>query len=349
MQSDLMPHRQKGDSNGMRPSRSPKIKFVPLVCLIAIGLLSSQLSAQKQTPVIIAATISVDGTTLFIQGMGFGALPTVTLGGVILDGVSVNSIGTQITAFMPVLPDGTFQLTVQSGNTKSIAFEMTLGVRGPEGPQGPQGPPGPAGVNGVDGLPGPPGATGATGPVGPQGPTGAQGPAGPTGPQGVQGPAGPQGPQGPLGPTGATGAEGPQGPAGATGVVTVGVFSGAIAEVPAVGNYVFAGPTTTVVTTAGQRLVGAGEAMLGLTNFAPPAQIIYGLCRQDSTNSSAPLLNFVTGEPTSGSISEVRTPYLSSASVVPGAGSWKVGFCVVNSNSVITDNGNANGWVMVLN
>jgi hypothetical protein len=61
-----------------------------------------------------------------------------------------------------------------------------------------------------------------------------------------------------------------------------------VVEVPAVGNYVFAGPTTRVVTTAGQRLVGAGEAMLGLTNFAPPAHTIYGLCRQDGTGFVLP-------------------------------------------------------------
>lgn len=101
---------------------------------------------------------------LTVNGVNFGTDPSVTLGGVILTDVVVNSIGTSLTATMPPLAPGTYQLTVQSGNNKSAAFEMTLGVQGPTGPTGPTGP---MGLPGGQGIPGATGATGATGPVGP--------------------------------------------------------------------------------------------------------------------------------------------------------------------------------------
>ena len=177
---------------------SKKIRLA-LLCLVCAGVIPSTAAAQKTVPIVASATTSADGSVLFVSGSGFGSAPIVTLGSIFLDGVTVNSLGTQITALMPALPLGSYLLTVQSGNSKSAAFEMAVGAgEGPEGPQGPPGPPGPAG------------AAGAQGPQGPAGPAGA---AGPAGPQGPAGPAGPQGPEGPQGPMGLTGPAGPQGPA----------------------------------------------------------------------------------------------------------------------------------------
>lgn len=155
-------------------------------CLACLCLASSQTLAQKQTPIIIAASVSADSTVLFLEGSGFPASPTITFGGVILGGVVVNSIGTSASASMPVVPAGSYLVTIGSGNNKSAAFEVTLGATGPAGPIGPTGPPGAAGANGIDGATGP---AGAAGPQGPTGPAGANGAIGPPGPQGPEGPS----------------------------------------------------------------------------------------------------------------------------------------------------------------
>jgi len=167
--------------------------------------------AQAQAPQISSASVSTDGTTLFIVGTGFGPSPTVILGTTTLGGVVVNSTGTMISAPLPVPAPtpGTYLLRVcPSGacdspipllglvRPQSAEFTVTIGASGGIGPQGPAGPQGPTGPQGPAGPSGPQGTTGAQGPIGPQGPTG---------------------PQGPAGPVGATGPVGPQGPTGATG------------------------------------------------------------------------------------------------------------------------------------
>jgi len=159
---------------------------VVLFCVALVG--AAPAFAQKATPAIISASVS--GGTLTVNGSGFSGGAGVALGGVILNDVVVNSIGTSLTATAPALSPGSYQLVVQVGNNKSTPFEMTLGAVGPQGPAGPAGPMGPAG---------PAGPQGAAGPAGPSGPAGAQGPQGPAGPQGLQGPQGAQGPAGPSG------------------------------------------------------------------------------------------------------------------------------------------------------
>jgi len=114
--------------------------------------------AQKNIPVVASASES--GGVLTVNGVGFGSAPIVTLGGVLLGNVVVNTLGTNLTATMPSLTSGTYQLTVESGNNKSTAFEMTLGIQGPQGPQGPQGLQGPQGTQGDPGPAGPPGPIG---------------------------------------------------------------------------------------------------------------------------------------------------------------------------------------------
>ena len=95
----------------------------------------------------------------------------------------------------PLMPPGSYLLTVETGATRSQfdAFELTLGATGPVGPPGPPGEPG---TNGEPGPAGPPG------PVGPRGPLGFTGPPGEPGEPGVPGPVGPPGPAGPPGPIG---------------------------------------------------------------------------------------------------------------------------------------------------
>ena len=149
--------------------RSRFVSLAVIGLVMCVAATRYPVSAQKQSPIVISASESVDGKTLFVQGSGFGTAPSVSFGGVILTSVVVNSIGTQITAATPALPPGTYQLTVVSGGNRSAAFEMTRGAQGPQGPAGPAGPAGPIG------------AMGLLGPMGPAGEPGLQGPAGAAG------------------------------------------------------------------------------------------------------------------------------------------------------------------------
>ena len=144
-------------------------------CLLVLGtilLLNVPLGAQKgqKAPppqlVIINAVVSPDGT-VFVSGMNLGGqAPTVSLGGFILGGVSVNPTGTEVMALAPLgLPAGTHLLTVSSGPsaTNLGTFNLTIGAVGPQGepgwygdqgPEGPEGPQGPQGSPGILGLAG---------------------------------------------------------------------------------------------------------------------------------------------------------------------------------------------------
>jgi len=129
--------------------------------------------------------------------------------------------------------------------------------------------------------------------------------------------------------------------------VVTGVWSGVVATLPVNAAYVFAGPFTTVTTTATQRLTAAGTAVLAATadNFTR-AEV--GLCFQNNANPGV-----LTPFAVTASIPEFlwfRLPYSAASSVVPGAGTWRVGFCVRNTGvSSLNDNQVANGWVQVTN
>lgn len=197
---------------------------------------------------------------------------------------------------------------------------------------------------------------GDTGLAGPEGPAGAQGPAGP---QGMAGPAGLQGPEGPVGPAGPAGAEGPAGPAG---VVATATFSGSVGIVG--GNatqFIFAGPTVNVTTTASQRISGSAQAPFGmLPTFSPlcfgastspdcVAFFGYDLCYRPSGSSSAPM-NFTGSAHSIGEVgaSSGRVSFTAAATVIPGAGTWEVGYCVLNSGmNALTNNDIVNGWVII--
>lgn len=135
------------------------------------SLLSCVLSLAICLPALAGVGFNVQGAVpnyntdeVTISGTGFGsATPKVDLDGQPLTVVSHTA--TTIVADMPVLPSGSYLLTVTSGNNTS-PLVLTLGTTGPQGPQGPAGP------------------QGAQGPGGPSGPTG------PQGPQGVQGTTG---------------------------------------------------------------------------------------------------------------------------------------------------------------
>src|SRR5262245_2519549 len=79
----------------------------------------------KNKPEITAAVVSPDQTVLFVQGANFGPHPIVTLGDVQLTGVSVDASGRQLTAQLPVVPPGTYLLTVTSG-PMSTSFAASI-------------------------------------------------------------------------------------------------------------------------------------------------------------------------------------------------------------------------------
>jgi hypothetical protein len=201
------------------------------------------------------------------------------------------------------------------------------GAQGVPGAQGAQGPPGSAGAPGGQGLPGA------------AGPTGLAGAKGATGSTGYTGATGHTGPTGHLGPTGHTG------PTGPTGVVGTGSLNGGIAPTIANSNiYVFAGPTLSVTTTAGQRLVGSAAALLGSSGGT---NIWYGLCYKPPTSST--LQNWAGVDYLETPVA-ARQAFSVSASVAPGAGTFTVGFCVKNNGASNLDNNNwVNGWVEVVN
>jgi hypothetical protein len=221
-----------------------------LVILASTAIVSAENNKNagdgNKKPTIIAASVSADQTTLFIEGEDFGQRPKVTVGTTALKGVAVDAAGRYISAQLPALSPGTYLLLVdnqkftaqfvvslygeeshdETGGVGPAGPEGPAGPAGPEGPAGATGPAGPAGPTGPAGAKGDTGATGANGvagpagPIGPVGPAGAPGAAGPQGPGGADGApgvAGPAGPQGPAGPAGADGVPGPAGEAGAAG------------------------------------------------------------------------------------------------------------------------------------
>jgi hypothetical protein len=130
-------------------------------------------------PVITSAAIdytdnqvTVNGTDLVAQGSRLGTGPsTVLLNGAASPLVITGTpTATALTADLPALLPGTYEIRVKDGSGASSAwFPIAYGTNGPAGPMGltgPQGPIGPAGPQGPIGL------TGATGPAGPAGPAG---------------------------------------------------------------------------------------------------------------------------------------------------------------------------------
>jgi hypothetical protein len=176
---------------------------------------------------------------------------------------------------------------------------------------------------------------------GPAGPAGAVGPAGPVGAQGAQGPQGLQGAQGPAG------AAGPQGPAGATGIVVTGTMAGFVSAIPAnQAVWVFAGPFAVVTTTAVQRLTATAETSLGAA--ANIASVRVDMCYQN--NGGGTVFNFTGGNYIEHPFTVARLPFGAAASVVPGAGTWRVGLCVFNNSVTQINQTNwMNGWVQVTN
>ncbi len=305
--------------------------------LLAVLALTAGVAAPQQIQRLTIHRVEVDEAVgqMTISGVEFGIdEPFVTLEGIPMVVVSHSPTEILIT-IPPAMTPGTYLLnvTLNGGSRPQGVFNVAVGTEGPQGPQGVPGPQGPQGGVGPQGLPGP---QGPAGPIGPTGATGATGPAGPAGPQGA------------TGAPGATGATGPAGPAGPTGIVTTVAFNGPVTSIAAGSSaYVFAGPSALVTTTASQRLTGSAAAPLGLAAGAQVA--IIGLCYQPNAGGS--LANFVSTSYSVHLVVAERRTYSASATVVPGAGTWRVGMCVSNyvGANAISNNDYVNGWVQVTN
>jgi len=210
----------------------------------------------------------------------------------------------------------------------------------------------PGGLQGPQGVPGPAGA------AGPMGPAGA---VGPMGPAGAAGPMGPAGAAGPMGPAGSQGAQGSPGPVGPSGVVSTTPFVGAAGTIDVPPNtgellLVFVGPLVPVTTTATQHLTGSAIAQLGLFNGQPQQHVAIGLCY--AAAAGGPITPFMGSNLTGMLMLDVSAgdsrAYPTLGSVVPGAGSWNVGFCAYHLGGfpvadVPIEAGPVIGWVQVTN
>ncbi|MDE3155382.1 MAG: collagen-like protein [Acidobacteriota bacterium] len=193
------------------------VSAVGVAVLLAFATVSARPEQHDDGPLrVLSASVSANQATLAVTGAGFGSSPTVYLNGIALGGVTASADGTALTAPMPTLGPGSYELVVVRRSKRGRDddddahrvgdFVLTVGAVGPQGPtgaQGPVGPQGPIGLTGPQGAQGPQGVPGVAGPQGPVGPAGAQGPAGATGAQGPAGPAGPKGDTGAQGPAGA--------------------------------------------------------------------------------------------------------------------------------------------------
>jgi hypothetical protein len=132
-------------------------------------------------------------------------------------------------------------------------------------------------------------------------------------------------------------------------VVTIQTFSGFIPSIAGSStSWVFAGPTALLTTTAGQRMTASAEAPLGLASGGPQ-YVQIDMCYQPSGGGT--LANFAGFNYSITQMGTVRIPYAVAGSVLPGAGTWNVGYCVMNNygSIAISNNDYVNGWVMVTN
>jgi hypothetical protein len=109
--------------------------------------------------------------------------------------------------------------------------------------------------------------------------------------------------------------------------------------------YAFVGPAVTLTITATQRLTASGVAPLG-TSSGTAGLVQVGFCTQVGAANPVNFAGLGYAAVTIGT----RLGVPASASVVPGAGTYKVGMCILNSSSTAIDNNDyVNAWVMITN
>ena len=315
-----------------------------LFCLLLAFGLTSQVEARQKAPKtpppqleITAASVSADQTTLFVAGDNLGT-PRVTVGGIELSPVTVDTTGTMLSAPLPALPPGSYALAVWRGpsTTQSAFFVVTIGAQGPQGATGATGP------QGEIGPMGPQGETGPTGPQGAIGPTGPQGPAGVNGTDGAPGATGPQGPPGPAGPTG------PAGPAGSAGVVSTVYVNGQGADPVNGSAFAFISATAQVAITApNQSLFVSAEKAMGSQAVGGANGLRVSICRRVAGSAATPQDNGIDYMDGLMVPQNTRIPIsLSTRFAGLAVGNYEVGLCGRSTNGTAA-NWSSNEWSRV--
>jgi len=137
---------------------------------------------------------------------------------------------------------------------------------------------------------------------------------------------------------GAEGATGPQGPLGKGRIVSVTIVNAGPKIIPG-GNplYVFAGATTTITTTATQRIIVTGSIALGRASNIPPNYTLFIIGAGYQPFAGGAILNMAGNSYTGIDVTNTRTAQAIAGSIVPGAGSWKIGAVIKNSSAVALD------------
>jgi hypothetical protein len=144
--------------------------------------------------------------------------------------------------------------------------------------------------------------------------------------------------------TGPKGDPGLQGPSGVVQTVSFAGSIGSLSGNPA--TFTFAGPTASVQVGTGQRMTGSASATIG-DSSAGGRSFEFGLCYSDGTTMK---LFSGSGNQQFG-VGTVDFPSFATAgSVIPGAGSYAVGFCTISPTTIPPDKPeNVSGFVQVTN
>jgi hypothetical protein len=169
------------------------------------------------------------------------------------------------------------------------------------------------------------------------------GPTGPQGPKGDKGEKGDRGGNGDKGDPGTPGAPGAPGAQGKDGVVQTARFAGSIGSLATSLVWKFAGPTGSVTTNGSQRLTAAATAAIGTTT---PGPFQTSVCTQQGGGAVTP---FNSTQGTVVNAQNTLNSFAAADSFVPAAGTYNVGFCVLNALFTLNNNNWATGWVVVTN
>lgn len=122
----------------MRASRLRVSVVVAAFVFLGVAPAYSQSDPQVERPVILFAAVSPDGATVHVSGIDIPDEPFVTLGGILLGGVTVvrEPDVDRLTVLMPALLPGSYRLTLsdkvpdgtdQDLNTR-VNFDITIGI-----------------------------------------------------------------------------------------------------------------------------------------------------------------------------------------------------------------------------
>ncbi|HEY0429906.1 MAG TPA: hypothetical protein VGC76_19135 [Pyrinomonadaceae bacterium] len=111
-------------------------------------------------------------------------------------------------------------------------------------------------------------------------------------------------------------------------------------------NWMFVGPNREITVKESQKIVGYGSAVFGTSSGT--SQIAVSLCYQKKGDSA--VFSFAGDNHLIADADSLRRTFAVSVSTALPAGTYSVGYCVVNRGPQTLDNNNyVNGWIMVVN